>query len=60
MSPGDVRFLGIILECSRARARLLGLDQPVEMRIQGRLSIEDIRQILAAAADESDETETVQ
>jgi hypothetical protein len=30
------------------------------MRIQGRLSIEDIRQILADAADESDETETVQ
>jgi hypothetical protein len=28
--------------------------------LQGRLSIENIRQILADAADESDETETVQ
>ena len=44
-------FLQTILECVRRRCEILGLNAPVEVRITGRLSIDDLREILEAAEE---------
>jgi transposase len=46
---GDPRFLEIVRNCVRTRCEILGLNAPVEARITGRLSIDDIREIIDAA-----------
>jgi hypothetical protein len=43
---GDMRPLQTILECVRRRCDILGLNAPIETRITGRLSIDDLRAIL--------------
>jgi len=52
---GDPRFLQTILECVRRRCEILGLNAPVEARITGRLSIDDLREILEAAEEPEEE-----
>jgi hypothetical protein len=55
---GRPRFLHTVLECVAKRCEILGLNAPIEARIQGRLSIEDLRAIMeddAPIEGESDE-----
>jgi hypothetical protein len=52
---GAPRFLGIVNQCIEARTKLLGLYAPLETRITGKLSIDDIRQILQDGGELDDE-----
>ena len=52
---GAPRFLGIVNQCIEARMKLLGLYAPLETRITGKLSIDDIRQILQDGGELDDE-----
>jgi hypothetical protein len=54
---GDPRFLEVVRNCVRTRCEILGLNAPIEARITGRLSIEDLRAILEDEAIDIDADE---
>jgi len=43
---GDPRFLQTVMMCVKQRSEILGINSPIEARLTGRLTIEDLRDIL--------------
>jgi hypothetical protein len=39
---GDPRFMAVILDCQARRAKLLGLDAPAKLHVDGQLRLEDL------------------
>ena len=51
---GDPRFLQTIMMCVKQRCEILGINSPIEARLTGRLSIQDLRDILDTTDNEED------
>src|SRR5262245_2147340 len=49
---GDPRFLAIVMTCVKQRCDILGINSPIETRLTGRLSIQDLRDILDTPDEE--------
>jgi hypothetical protein len=49
---GDPRFLQTVMMCVKQRSDILGINSPIEARLTGRLSINDLRDILDTPDEE--------